>query len=114
MGINLSEIEVARSLIAATATKMLAGELSYIDGSRAILAALPAAQVDNMDEFMAFVGIDSETDRFPVGATRDQWQSDALESMHPELDKAENWAKSYGEPACIKVIERFEKRPFEF
>jgi len=114
MSINLSEIEAARLLIATTARKMLAGELSYIEGSRTIVASLPAAQVDNTDEFMAFIGIDSETDRFPMGTARDQWQSHALASMQQELDKAEGWAKSYGEPACIKVIERLEKRPFKF
>lgn len=92
---------------------MLAGELSYIEGSRVIVALLPDAQVDNMDDFTVFVGIDSETDRFPIASFRDQWQTHALELMQPDLDKAEEWAKAYGETACIAIVERLIERPFE-
>lgn len=90
---------------------MLDGELSYIEGSRAILNELPAARVDNIDELTVFVGIDSETDRFPMGPVRDLWNAGALEAMQPELNEMEAWAKSYGEAACISVIERFRKSP---
>jgi hypothetical protein len=113
MSINLGEINDARSQIVMTARKMLAGELSYIEGSRVIIAILPDAQVDNMDDFIAFEGIAAETDRFPMGAHRDQWQTHALELMQPELNKAEDWAKAYGEPACIAIIERLTARSFE-
>ena len=113
MSINLGEINEARSRIVMTARKMLAGELSYIEGSRVIIAKLPDAQVDNMDDFTVFLGIVSETDRFPMGAHRDQWQTLALELMQPDLDKAEDWAKAYGESACVAIVERLIERPFE-
>jgi hypothetical protein len=111
VSINEFEINEARAVMVELAMRMLAGDLSYIEGTRAILAKLPQARVGNMDEFMAFVGIDSETDRFPVVAVRELWQQDALEQMQADLDRAEAWAKSYGEPACRAMIERFKREP---
>jgi hypothetical protein len=111
MSINDVEIGEARATMVALATRMLDGELSYIEGTRAILAKLPEARVGNMDEFMAFIGIDSETDRFPFGAVRELWRQEALEQMQTDLDRAEAWAKSYGEPACRAMIARFEREP---
>ncbi len=67
---------------------------------------LTDAQVDKMDDFTVFVGIASETEPFPVGAYRNQWQTHALELMQHDLDKAEDWAKGYGETACIAIVER--------
>jgi hypothetical protein len=113
MSINLDEINTARSRIVTTARKMLAGKLSYIEGSRVITAILTDAQVDNIDDFTVFLGIASETERFPMGAYRNQWQTDALELMQPDLDKAEDWAKAYGKTACITIVERLRERPFE-
>lgn len=113
MSINLDEINEARSLIVTTARRMLAGKLSYIEGSRVITAMLPDAQVDNIDDFKVFLGIASETERFPMGAYRDQWQTQTLELMQPDLDKAEGWAKAYGKTACIAIVERLRERTFE-
>ena len=113
MSINLGEIKNARSRIVMTARKMLAGELSYIEGSRAIIAMLPDAKVDNRADFIAFEGIVTETDRFPMGAYRDQWQTHAFELMQPDLDKAEDWAKGYGKAACFSIVERLSERPFD-
>lgn len=108
MSIDLAEIEQARSAIARLAAQMLAGELSYIEGSRALLAQLSAARADTMAEFRPFMGIDSETDRFPIGKVRELWQSSALLAMQPEMDAAEAWAKSVGAPACEKVLAWFD------
>ena len=112
MSINMHEITRARASITETAQQMLAGDLSYIEGSRTILAVLPEARIGNMDEFMAFAGINSETDKFPFGDVRKRWQPEALTRMQPELDRAEQWAKAFGEPACRAVIERFRNEPF--
>jgi hypothetical protein len=111
MSINAIEISEARAAMVLLATRMLEGDLSYIEGTRAILAKLPQARVGNMDEFMAFIGIDSETDRFPTGEVRALWRRDALEQMQDDLDRAEAWAKSYGEPACHAMIARFRREP---
>jgi len=96
------------------AKQMLAGELSYIEGSRGILSLLPAAHVKDRErygDFLAFVAIDSETDHFSIGAVRVLWQRQALESLQPEFDAAEARAKSQGESACIWVIDHFARFP---
>ena len=112
MSINVHEITRARAVIIETAEQMLAGDLSYIEGSRTIFAMIPSARVSDMDEFRAFVGIYSETDRFPFGDVQKLWEPDALTRMQPEFDRAEQWAKAYGEPACRAVIERLQREPF--
>ena len=99
MSIDVHEITRARAATTGTAERMLAGDLSYIEGSRSILAILPRARVGNIDEFMAFVGINSETDRFPAEEFRKLWQPEALMKMQD----LEPFIPGYGDAcACTK------------
>ncbi|MBG0810824.1 hypothetical protein IY145_15745 [Methylosinus sp. H3A] len=112
MSINLNEIEAARAAIIDLAKKMLAGELSYMAGSSSIVGLLKAARLERSDEFLPFVAIDSETDRFPAERARQFWHPNALLDLQPEIEETERWAKTAGEAACRTVIKSLKLNPF--
>jgi hypothetical protein len=108
MSWNESEIMKARRAIFDTVQDMLAGRLSYIEGARKIVAAGWVARLDERDpDLLHFQGIDSETEALPFGEMRAHWQPAALEALQPEIDRAEAWARQFGEPHCRNLVVRF-------
>jgi hypothetical protein len=90
-------VEIARA--------MLAGQLSFIEGSREISEVAPADLRDDPD-IVVFVLIDSETDTLPLGDQQKLWQPAALESLKPRIKQSEQWAKDVAAPHCRSLIAR--------
>ena len=108
MSWNESDILAARRAIFEAAQDMLAGTLSYIEGARKIFAAMEASRLDDRDaDLLPFVGIVSETDALPFGEMRTHWQAAALEALQPKIAEMEAWARRFGEPYCINLVDRF-------
>ena len=103
--------ELVRSIrrqAVATAKGMLAHEIGFLVGARTLAALHPEAGVADDDaDFLAFVGIDSETDDLPLGEQRLHWDAQALARLEPDIEAAEEWAWDFGEKACLALIERF-------
>ena len=106
MSWNESEILAARRVIGDAARDMLAGTLSYIEGSRKIAAARFAARLEDDADLLLFVGIASETEALPIGAERVHWQAAALEALEPRIRESEAWALGIGERHCRDLVER--------
>ena len=97
-----------RAQVAALALEMLDGRISFLEGSIELSSLRFEAEVDEHDEdFMAFVAIASETDSLPIGKSREYWSAEALERHKPAIEKATEWAKQFGIPACQSLIRRF-------
>ena len=110
MSWNEPEILAARRTILKAAEDMLAGNLSYIEGAREIVAAATTARLQEGDaDLLPFVGILSETDALPFGEVRKHWQAAALDALQAEIDQKEAWARRSGEPHCRSFVERFSK-----
>jgi hypothetical protein len=107
MSWNESEISTARCMIFAAAAGMLAGKLSYIEGSRKIADARFAARLEDDADVLPFVGIDSETEALPFAEIRVHWQAAALDALKPQIEEAEAWARGFGEPHCRNIVGRF-------
>ena len=89
---------------------MLAGDLSYVEGARVILASRRAAQIPERDpDITAFVIVESETDHLPIGAGRDNWSREALARMEPEVRQAEEWARRTAEEETRRLLQRFAR-----
>lgn len=99
----------ARWEIAETAQRMKAGEISFLVGAGRIAALAYESDVDpHHKDFLPFIGVVSETDKFPMDMNvRRLWDPDALRRLEPEIDAAEKWAKKMLEQACSTLIERF-------
>jgi hypothetical protein len=114
MSWNESEILAARRAIFEAAREMLAGKLSYVDGSRKIVAAIATSRLDERDaDLVPFVGIHSDTEALPFGDMRAHWQAAALEALQPEIAEKEAWARRFGEPHCLNLVERFSTGQIE-
>ncbi len=110
MSRNEKEILAARRTILEAAQAMLAGRLSYIEGARRIVAAWRTSKLDEGDpDFLPFVGIDSETEAFPLGKMRTLWNAAALANLQPEIDRSEAWAQNLAEPFCRNLVKRLSE-----
>jgi hypothetical protein len=97
----------ARREIAKSAAAMLDGSLSIVEGARQVCRLRFAAELDSDPDIMKFVGIDSETDAYPMGEVRKLWNPDALDKLQPKIDEAEQWARRIGTAACENLVRRF-------
>jgi hypothetical protein len=105
---NEEYVASVRRRVVETARDMLSGEISFLEGARTLSALRHEAAVRNDDsDFMTFVGIDSETHDFPIGAVREHWNPEALKKLQPEIDKTEAWAREIGAESCESLIRRF-------
>ncbi len=106
MSIDLSDIIQSRATVVATARQMLAGQCSYIEGSRTICDLSYRARLEQLDDelYDIFVAIESETDAVPIGPVRELWQAEAIAKFTPDWDRSEEWARRYGEEACNRLI----------
>jgi hypothetical protein len=107
MSWNECEILAARRIIVDAATAMLAGKLSYIEGSRKVAVARFAARLDGDADVLPFVGICSETEALPFGELREHWQAAALDALKPRIEESEAWAQGFGERHCHNLLKRF-------
>jgi hypothetical protein len=102
-----------RGKIIAICEAILNEEIGVINGSR-ILDRLEFELIEygpgffNRDEdFLPFVGINSETDHLPVDRERANWSEEALERKDKEIAAAEAAYKEWAFQACKKLVERF-------
>jgi hypothetical protein len=66
------------SILNGTLEALLGSRIGIVEASSIISASRVALRQESNPLFMPFVGIDSDTDRFPVGSGRELWASDAL------------------------------------
>lgn len=103
-------VNSVREQVVRTARAMLGGQLSYLEGTRTLVALRHEAAVKDDDaDLMVFVAIDSETDALPIGHVREHWDKEALARLEPEIRAAEAWAKKFGADACAALIGRFAR-----
>jgi len=108
LALNGAEFIAARRQIALIATEMLNGLRSFIAGARRIKDTWVTTRLPDDDpDKDVFVLIDSETDTLPMGKVRDLWNPEALATLQPRIDHAEQWARDVGREACQNLIKRF-------
>jgi hypothetical protein len=94
--------------IVVTAQRMLDGELSFIEGARALLKFRSSGYIEIADpDILPFVLIESETDALPLGDVRALWKPESLVRLQPEIEHAEQWARELGSASCRNLIKRF-------
>lgn len=99
---------ILQGKVLAICEAVLNEEIGVIAGSRR-LHQLGHELCDEHDEdFLTFVGIDSQTDHLPVDRERQNWSNEALQRKNKEIDDAEAFHKNQAISACRKLISRFE------
>ena len=114
--IDQSRSVFVRGKIIAICEAMLNGEIGVIAGSRILnrlefeLLNYPRGQFHRDEDFIPFVGIDSETDHLPVDRERENWSDEALARKDKQIADSEAHHKTSAFAACRKLIERFDVR----
>jgi hypothetical protein len=101
----------SRAAAVAIAERVLRGELDFVTGARLLVDLRGSVGVPSDDpDLLTFIGIDSETDALPIGPVRERWAPEALAEKADAIDRAQRWAREYGEDAFRNLISRFGQR----
>lgn len=94
--------------ITAAARELLTGSISITEAARRIIG--PAYELGSAIEepFATFLGIDSETDAFPLGTVRDLWSPSGLQRQDAERARYETKVRERALEACREILRRFE------
>jgi hypothetical protein len=95
--------------IARIAREMLSGTMDLFVGCREI-CALRGSGLSETDEqvLTTIIGVESETDAFPIGSERSLWDADALREKDEELSQYLHKVRPIILAACRRIIEQFE------
>ncbi len=111
MSVSLTTVEEQEREIVRVARLILSGEVSIITGAREMASVRFRSHSDDRDEeFLVFVGIDSETDHLPVGDMRKLWAADALIRKDAQINEAEDFFRERALEAARILIERYEPK----
>lgn len=108
---NLDYRETLHSSVVEAAEAVVAGKLSAIEASRLFVGLAAELGAVNEDDFRFFVGLDSETDHFPLGTPRERWHPAALRREDAARRKLEKSAKEEAVARCRKLIEKYAGKP---
>lgn len=98
----------SRADAVAIAERVLRGELDFVMGARLLADLRSKVGVPSDDaDFMTFVAIDSEIEGLPIGPVRERWKPEALVENADAVDRAQRWAREFGEQAFRNVVRRF-------
>ena len=101
----IADIRRRAGLLAAA---IAAGESDILDGCWALGPLLGQAELEAGDPDAGVIGlVCSELDGLPLGSVRDQWDSEALDRLAPQLESAAAWARPIAMPAIQSLARRF-------
>ena len=100
--------------VVTVASAILSGQLGVIEGSR-LLCSLRSrvSSLDHDPDFIAFVGLDSETDHLPIGAVRRHWAPAALANKDIQIQAAEQHWHDTAIAACHRLLRRFSTAHYD-
>ena len=97
--------------IVRVAHRILDGSVGVIAGAREMTQVRFRSHSNDRDEnFLVFVGIDSETDHLPVGEVRKHWSAEALAQKDIEIKEAEDFFRERAYTAARALIQRYEEK----
>jgi hypothetical protein len=107
---HLDFIDSKRKELVATATAMLFGEINLIWGIRRILSLSGEIGDGGNEVYIPVRAIDSETDHFPLGDVRLNWESGALGRMDIEMEDYLTEAKEDILRSCQEIVQFYSAR----
>ena len=99
-----------RAQVVEIAKRMLSGEIDLIAGSRKLSDLRHAIGESENPAFFPIVGFESETDDYPVGEQRQQYDQNELKRLDKEMQDYIEQVKPAVLAACRRILERLEIR----
>jgi hypothetical protein len=108
MSMSPTDLQVARARAVDLATRVLEGLESPLVAARELsMLRFSVGLPDDDADFLAFAGVDSETDALPIGQARKHWAPAALAEKAEEIARAEKWALDFAGEALRNIVRRF-------
>lgn len=102
---NHSNCRSERAQIVSIAKEMLSGTMDLIAGSRKLCDLRHAIGESENPVFFSIVGFESETDDYPLGEERQQYDSNQLQQLDKDIQKYVEHAKPSVLAACRRILE---------
>jgi hypothetical protein len=83
---------------------LLSERISLTEGCRRVSRLASDLDQRSNKLFLPFVGVDSETDRFPLGEVRTRWSPEALVREDQERARIEDHYRSFVANACTALL----------
>ena len=97
-----------RRQVRALAQRIIAGEVGVIDGSRQMLKFRFWLHAGEDEDFLTFVGVDSESHHLLIGDVRAHWQPDALKKKDEEIAALEEFYRKHVVEAAARIKAKYE------
>jgi hypothetical protein len=98
------QLELARAEVVRIAAAILSAHIGLVECTRELLPHLLTVLEERDENLRFFIGLDSETDHFPVGLERKHWNREALHVKDQELRAAEAFYRDAAEAALTRII----------
>jgi hypothetical protein len=103
-----TDVQVARARAVDVAARVLEGlESPLVAAPELSRLRFSVGIRDDDADFLAFVGVDSESDAPPIGQARKNWAPAALAEEAEEIARAEKWALDFAGEAFRNIVHRF-------
>jgi len=97
-----------RRRIVETAEQVLNNSICVTEGSRQLVPLWYLAELPNDDSFNLFRMIESETELFPLGTLRQQWNTDALAVLDSQREEYEKGVRAQALRSCQALIDTYK------
>ncbi len=91
------------------AQEMLKGNIDLISGCRMIRSLRHKTDIASDEVFVPFIGIDSQTDHYPLGTVRDLCDPDYLARVDIEMAEFLAFAGEHIRDACKELIKKLSE-----
>ncbi len=106
---NILKIEAKQKLIE-TAISITKDEIGIVEGCRLISKLIHKAGVEEDELFLPIIGVDSETDHYPFGKVRDQYNADYLKKLDEEIKAYETRNKNLIVDVCKDIVTKYANK----
>jgi hypothetical protein len=104
----LAKRDAARRTALEVARGMLDGSISLISGCRSLVRLRFDAEIAPSETLNVFVGVESETDDYPVGSARSEYDPELLARLDAEVSKYLSQVRPVVIEACDEIIREIE------
>lgn len=91
------------------ANKIIEKKINVVEGIRKIVSLRHSINSSQDDLFHFFIAFDSETDHFPIGDVRKNWNKESLEKADKEINKYILDSEDATINACFELIDKLSR-----
>jgi len=105
--VNPEQESKLKAEVVETAEGIGSGKLGVVAGVRVLVGLAHRIGADREPDFLFLIGVDSESDHFPIGEIRHRWNISSLKEKDLALAAFEESMRDRVHQVCRRLIERY-------